>query len=87
MSKKWNMTKKKITWITPTCFVDVDLPIIKELQSVYNIHWIVILHPKDGENTKVYIDDTLGNDKMVYISYEWQKHRMRSLKNIFLSLI
>lgn len=77
------MTKKKITWITPTCFVDVDLPIIKELQSVYNIHWIVILRPKDGENTKAYIDDTLGNDKMVYISYEWQKHRMRSLKNIF----
>lgn len=77
------MTKKKITWITPTCFVDVDLPIIKELQSVYNIHWIVILQPKDGENTKAYIDDTLGSDKMVCISYEWQIHRMRSFKNVF----
>ena len=27
------MAKKKIAWITPTCYVDVDLPIIKELQS------------------------------------------------------
>ena len=37
------MTKKKIAWITPSCFVDVDLPIIKELQIVYDIHWYVIV--------------------------------------------
>lgn len=75
------MAKKKIAWITPTCFVDVDLPIIKELQLVYDIHWFVVLQPKDGENTKAYIEDTLGKDYMVNISYEWQIHRMRSLKN------
>lgn len=76
------MAKKKIAWITPTCYVDVDLPIIKELQSVYNIHWFVVLQPKDGENTKTYIEDTLGNGNMVHISYEWQIHRLRSLKNV-----
>ena len=73
---------KKIAWITPTCYVDVDLPIIKELQTVYDIHWFVILQPKDGENTKTYIENTLGKGKKVLISYEWQMHRMRSVKNI-----
>ena len=75
------MAKKKIAWITPTCYVDVDLPIIKELQSVYNIHWFVVLQPKDGENTKAYIEETLGKDKIVIITYEWQVYRMRSFKN------
>lgn len=76
------MTKKKISWITPTCYVDVDLPIIKELQYEYDIHWFVILLPKDGENTKAYIENTLGEGKEVAISYEWQMHRMRSIKNL-----
>lgn len=73
--------KKKIAWITPSCFVDVDLPIIKELQIVYDIHWYVVLQPKDGENTKAYIEETLGKDKIVFITYEWQVYRMRSFKN------
>lgn len=76
------MTKKRISWITPTCYVDVDLPIIKELQSVYDIFWFVILQPKDGENTKKYIEDTLGQSRTVSISYLWQMHRLRSLKNV-----
>lgn len=75
------MTKKKIAWITPSCFVDVDLPIIKELQKVYDIHWYVVLQPKDGENTKAYIEETLGKEKIVSITYEWQVYRMRSFKN------
>lgn len=73
---------KKVTWITPTYYVDVDLPIIKELQTYFDIHWLVVLQPKDGENTKEYIENTLGERKDVRISYEWQMHRMRSLKNL-----
>jgi len=77
------MKNKKISWITPLCYVDVDLPIIKELQSVYDIYWFVVLNSKDGENTKKYIEETLGENKNVHISYMWQIHRMRSLKNLF----
>ena len=77
------ITKKKISWITPTCYVDVDLPIINKLQVVYDIHWFVILQPKDGENTKAYIEKVLGKEKLVRIFYMWQKHRIRSIKNLF----
>ena len=77
------MGKKKISWITPTCYIDVDLPIIKEFQSVYDIHWFVILQPRDGENTKAYIENVLGEEKIVRIYYMWQKHRVRSMKNLF----
>ena len=29
---------KRLSWITPTCYVDVDLYILKELDSLYDIH-------------------------------------------------
>ena len=74
--------KKRIAWITPTCYVDVDLPIIKELQTVYDIYWFVILMPKNGEDTKKYIEDTLEQNPSVHITYLWQRHRLRSLKNV-----
>ena len=73
---------KKIAWITPTCYVDVDLPIIKKLQTTYNIYWYVILLPKDGENTKMYIEQSLGENRSVKITYLWQVHRLRSIKNV-----
>lgn len=73
---------KRISWITPTCYVDVDLYIIKELCFQYNIHWIVILQPKDGINTQQYIETTLGVNNNIKITYVWQKNRLRSLKNI-----
>lgn len=76
------MERKKVLWITPTCYVDVDLPIIKELQNEYDITWYVILQPKDGENTKAYIENTLGVQRTVDILYLWQQHRLRSIKNL-----
>ena len=33
--------KKKIVWITPDCFVDVDMPIIPLLAKKYAIHWVI----------------------------------------------
>lgn len=32
---------KKIVWISPDCFVDVDLPVIPLLCKQYYIHWII----------------------------------------------
>ena len=35
--------KKKIVWITPLCFYDVDWPIIGRLKEIYNIRWYVLI--------------------------------------------
>ena len=59
------MKNKKISWITPLCYVDVDLPIIKELQNVYDIYWFVILNSKDGENRR----NTWREQKRAYFIY------------------
>lgn len=32
----------RIYWITPECFLDVDMPILKELANEYSINWLVI---------------------------------------------
>lgn len=75
------MEKKKIAWISPLCFVDVDLPIIKEMQSNNDIHWIVVLNEK-GNDTKDYILNSLGDNKKVSLSFMMMEHRQRSLKQL-----
>ena len=37
------MNKKKISWITPDCFIDVDLPIINLLAKDYFIDWQIVI--------------------------------------------
>lgn len=73
---------KKISWITPTCYVDVDLPIINKLRFTYEIYWIVILESNSGKDTIDYINKCLKNNKSINIVFLWQKHRLRSLKNL-----
>ena len=36
------MIRKKINWVTPDWFVDVDLPIVPRLAEYYDITWIVV---------------------------------------------
>jgi len=43
--------KKKITWITYDCFIDCDIPLVKELKTVYAITWILML-PMSGTRFK-----------------------------------
>ena len=40
ISKKIN----KICWVTSGWFIDVDLPIVPELATYYQIHWIIVLY-------------------------------------------
>ena len=35
------MLKKKICWVTPDWFVDVDMPIVPHLLEKYDITWII----------------------------------------------
>jgi glycosyltransferase involved in cell wall biosynthesis len=37
-----NNKKEIISWITPECFLDVDIPIIIGLNKLYKINWLII---------------------------------------------
>lgn len=34
------MMKKKISWITPDYYIDVDLPIVDRLSQIFTIKWM-----------------------------------------------
>lgn len=36
------MSKKKISWVTPDYFLDVDIPIVPNLLDEYDIIWIIL---------------------------------------------
>lgn len=74
--------KNRISWITPSCYVDVDLPIVNQLKKDFDICWIVVLQPNTSENTIKYIEDGLDNKDGVHIYYEMQNYRLLSIKNL-----
>lgn len=76
------MNKKRISWITPSCYVDVDLPIVNQLKKDYDIYWIVVLQPKTSENTINYIEEGLDDKDGIRIDYKIQNYRLRSIKNL-----
>lgn len=52
------MKKKKICWITSTSFLDVDLPIVPQLQKEYDIEWVIITSLSNLEGDKMMIQKT-----------------------------
>jgi len=74
---------KKICWITPDCFIDVDIYVIRELSISYNIFWTIIESPNSTTDNQVYIDNILGKQKTnINISLVKQNFRLRDLRNI-----
>ena len=47
---------RTISWITPSYFLDVDLPIVNELCKQYTIHWIVLLGTKGNADDEAFIN-------------------------------
>ena len=76
------MNGYKISWITPSCYVDVDLPIVNQLRKDYDINWIVVLEPNSSDDVIKYIEDVIKDRKGIQIDYRIQYHRLRSLKNL-----
>lgn len=37
------MMKKKISWITPDYYIDVDLPIVDRLSQIFTIKWMIVI--------------------------------------------
>lgn len=61
---------KKISWITPDYYLDVDLPIINRLCEFYIIKWMIVISRNASviENKKL-VDCTLINRDNVFISF------------------
>lgn len=72
---------RRLSWITPACYVDVDLPIIQELRHRYDIYWIVSLRPSD-DDTRKYVERGLGADSGLRLTFLVQTHRTRSPRNV-----
>ena len=80
---------KKIAWISPECFIDVDLPIIAELIKYFNIHWQIILEHDSRVNYDNFIKQHIKTRLNINIKFLHQKYRSRDLRNIkfYLSII
>lgn len=59
----------RISWITPTSFVDVDLPVISELQKRAKIYWQVIVFGKVNDDLKSLIESQLHTTENVKCDY------------------
>jgi glycosyltransferase involved in cell wall biosynthesis len=59
---------KKVYWITPECFLDVDMPVIEHLTGEFNIMWLIIGFDKSsrGMYTKTGIDHFATKNHVSY---------------------
>lgn len=75
------MEEKKITWVTPDCFVDCDIDIIPKLSQYFKIHWIVLL----GKNSRFKENDFQTQDlkkENILITFLYSKYRNRYPQNL-----
>lgn len=76
------MNKKKISWITPDCFIDVDLPIINLLAKDYFIDWQIVIEKNKKIDYELYVKSILDENSNVLVSYYYLNHRFRNPHNI-----
>lgn len=81
--------KKRIAWITPECYLDVDLPIIAELSQKNIIDWQIVLGHNHLIDYNEFVQNKLRNCSNVTITYVEQRYRLRDLRSIsfYISII
>lgn len=72
----------KISWITPSNFVDVDLPILAELTKEVEVYWQVISWGKIEGDVVSYIDQGIGSHNKLKIDYVEIPYRFYDLRVI-----
>lgn len=78
------MEKKKISWITAECYLDVDLPIIAELRKFYCIYWQIILPYNCTIDNKAYVSRLIPETgPNLIIEFVQQSYRMRDFRTLF----
>lgn len=72
-----------VSWITPSPFVDVDLPIINELQNEVKIYWQIVIGAALTDDLKGYIDSHLVKTKNLTYEYVRVAYRPYDLRTFF----
>lgn len=75
--------KKKICWVTPDCFIDVDLNtnIVEYLLRYYDIHWIIIL-PRGSRFTKADFEGIIARNINLEVEFFYFERRARDLSGV-----
>ena len=73
---------KRISWITPEAFIDVDLPIINFISDDYDINWLVVIGVNAKINYEEYVNGNLKSSQQAKTKFIYLKERARSLKMI-----
>ena len=72
----------RISWITPSNFVDVDLPIIVELQKSMEIFWQVTAEGRIDADMRNYIEPKLVHSKSIKVEYVEIPYRFFDLRTM-----
>ncbi len=72
----------RISWITPSNFVDVDLPIIAELAKEMDIYWQVTAEGKINADMRNYIEPKFAGMKNIKIEYVEIPYRFFDLRTM-----
>lgn len=65
---------KRLSWISPSYFVDVDLPIIAELQNDVEIFWQILSFGKTSQELIDFIKSKIFS-KNIIVEYIELPHR------------
>ena len=80
------MSKKKICWISPDCFLDTDFnPFnINEVLKYYDIHWIVLFSRnnrfKESDFEQIKKENTTYGYKMNNNRFVWNEKFLKKVK-------
>ena len=76
------MNNRTISWITPSYFLDVDLPIVNELCKQYTIYWIVLLGNNGNSDDEAFINAKINKCDKLCVTYYHYKTRWYTLGRI-----
>lgn len=73
----------KLSWITPASFVDVDLPIVAELQKEAALYWQIVVYGKVNDDLRGFVKTQLLDVKN--LKYEFVKipYRVYDLRTLY----
>ena len=72
----------RVSWITPSSLVDVDLPILFELQKEIEIYWQIVVHGRVNDDIRNYIEDHLIDARNLNYEYVEIPYRVYDLRTI-----
>lgn len=80
-----NRLKPKIAYISPDSFFDVDFPILKELNKIYNLIWYPIIPEKNSRYSENEIK-SFCKENNINFNLSIRKGRRRNLRQLFFSI-